>query len=193
MTIVTKWYAVDNKLGVDLNNVQTNTNITTNPEYPNTVGTPALGERVDGINGSEWLFVQASTTVTAFNAVCIDENFRANNMTSALIASNVYAYGIAEFQSSVANGPGSSGDKFWALLKADFGVAVNISESAGRGVNLYVSPTVPGRFGSSVVANAINGIQLVASIGTSASSPGEALIRQYMWPALNVKVAGATV
>lgn len=185
MTIVTNWYTVDGKEGVDLNNPQT-INTATAPEYP---GSPfRIMERVQGINGSEWLFVQASTTVTANNAVVIDNSGKANNMTSALVASNVYAYGIAEFQASNAQ----PNDYFWALLKANGGVAVNISPSVGRGVQMYIS-AVAGSFTSSVTSDAIMNISLVASIGTSASGPGEAVIRGYMLPALNMAVAGATV
>lgn len=184
MTIVTNWFTMDDKEGADLNNPQT-INTTTNPEYP--AANAKLLDRVQGIYGSEWLFVQASTTVTANNAVVIDNVGKANNMTSALIASNVYSYGIAEFQASNAQ----PNDFFWALLKANGGVAVNISPSVGRGVQMYVS-AVAGSFTSSVTSDAIMGIALVASIGTSASGPGEAIIRTYMLPALNMAVAGAT-
>lgn len=188
MAIITQWYTVDNKEGVDLNNVQP-VNVTTNPEYPGP--SAKLGDRVQGNAGSEWVFVQASVTVTRYNAVCIDgTSFRAFNMTSALVASNVYSYGIAEFQTTQANGAGANGDYFWALLKANGGVAVNISPSAGRGVNLFIS-AVDGAFTSSVTSNAINSIELVVSIGTSASGPGEAVIRDYMWASKNVYLIGA--
>lgn len=185
MTIVTNWYTMDCKEGVDLNNPIT-INTTTNPEYP--APPHKLLDRVQGIYGSEWVFVQASATVTANNGIVIDNLGKANSMTSALVASHVYSYGIAEFQASVAN----ANDFFWALLKANGGVAVNISPSVGRGVQMYIS-AVAGSFTSSVTSNAIEGIELVASIGTSASGPGEAIIRTYMIAATDLAVAGATV
>lgn len=185
MTIITNWYTLDGKEGVDLNNPQT-INTTTNPEYPK--ASHSNLDRIPGIMGSEWVFVQASTTVTANNGIVIDNLGKANNITSALVASNVYSYGIAEFQASAAQ----PNDYFWALLKANGGVAVNISPSVGRGVQMYIS-AVAGSFTSSVTSDAILNIELVASIGTSASGPGEAVIRGYMIAALNMAVAGATV
>lgn len=196
MTIVTNWYTMDNKEGVNLNGIQT-ISTTSNPDYP--APNAKLGDRVQGNNGSEWVFVQASTTVTAFMAVAIDNTFKANDLTSALIASNVYSYGIAEFQPGQGNpGDGAQAttaqpnDYFWALMKANGGVAINVSPSATRGSFLYIAGGTPGAFTSSATSDAIMNIELVASIGTSASGPGEAIIRGYMLPALNMSVAGAT-
>lgn len=192
MTIVTNWYTMDNKEGVNLNQTQT-ISTTSNPDYP--APNAKLGDRVQGNNGSEWLFVQASTTVTQFNAIAIDNTFKANNLTSALIASNVYSYGIAEFQQGNTS-DGASGttaqpnDYFWALLKANGGIAIQVNPSAGRGVFLYVAPTVPGSFTSSATSDAVMNIELVASV--SSTGTGEAIIRNYMQPALNMSVAGAT-
>ena len=87
-----------------------------------------LGDRVQGNNGSEWVFVQASTTVTAFMAVAIDNTFKANDLTSALIASNVYSYGIAEFQASNAQ----PNDYFWALLTAALQLMYLLVQRADR-------------------------------------------------------------
>ena len=179
---------MDNKVGVDLNNVQT-ISVTTEPSYP--AANAVLGDRVQGNDGSEWIFVQASTTVSQYMAVAIDLNNRANNLTSALVASNVYSYGLAQFRATQANGGGAAGEFFWALLKCNSGAGINLAASAGRGVQLYISGT-PGAFTSSVTSNAIMGLALQASIGTSASSPGEVAIRTYMLPALNMAVAGAT-
>lgn len=179
MTINTNWYTMDGKEGVDLNNPQT-ISTTSNPDYPGP--NAKLLDRVQGNFGSEWVFVQASTTVTANNAIVIDNTGKANNSTPALIASNVYALGIAEFQASTAQ----PNDYFWACLKADGGLAINVSPSAGRGVALYLS-AVAGSFSSSVNGSGgrINNISLVASIGTSASGPGEAVLFAYMQPQVN--------
>jgi len=186
MTIITNWYTMDCKEGVNLNRPTAAINTATNPEYP--AAPFALLERVQGNNGSEWVFVKASTTVTQNMAVVIDNSGNANNLTSALQASHVFAYGIAEFQDTSV-GPG---DLFWALLKANGGVAVNVSPSVGRGAQMYISG-VPGAWTSSVTSNAAMNIELVASIGTSASGPGEAVIRGYIIFATDMAVAGATV
>ncbi len=193
MAINTNWFPLDGKPGLALGVVTpyAQAGSSSAPEY---TGPPAkLLDRVQGNNGSEWILVQASSTVTQYNCVVIDNAGQANNMTSALVASNVYAYGFAQFNTTQANGAASGqGDYFWALLKANGGVGINISPSAGRGVQLYISAT-PGCFTSSVTSNAIMNIALQASIGTSASGPGEAVVRGYILPALNMAVAGATV
>src|SRR5690606_35656183 len=156
MAINTNWKCTDNKLGANFNKVvsvntdQDEADFT--PEYP---GTPfALGERAHGDGGSEWVFVQASTTVSQYMAVVIDANFKANNLTSALIASNVYAIGLAQFNDVTQ---ADAGDYFWACLKANGGVAANVSPSAGRGVALYIAGTA-GMFTSSATTNRISGI-----------------------------------
>lgn len=184
MTIVTNWYTMDSKEGVNLNQTQT-ISTTTNPDYP--AASANLLDRVQGNMGSEWVFVKASTTVTAFNLIAIDDLGNANNLTSALVASNFYSYGVAEFQSSNAQ----PGDFFWALLKANGGVAVNVSPSATKGSILYIATAVPGAVTSSVTSDALNNIFLVASIGTSASGPAEAVIRSYIQPAQNSSWIGA--
>ena len=76
MIIISNFYTVDNQVGANLNTPQT-INTTTNPEYP--APNDSLGDICQGVNGSQWLFVQASTTVTAFNVVMIDNLFKANN------------------------------------------------------------------------------------------------------------------
>ena len=195
MAVNTNWYPMWSKVGVGLGQVYTYSQAgsSSNPEY---TGPPAkLLERVEGNYGSEWVMVQASTTVSQYNCVVIDNNGNANNLTSALVASNVYGYGFAQFTSTQANGSTTAGqgDYFWALLKANGGVGINVSPSAGRGVQLYISQSTPGCFTSSVTSDAIMNIALQASIGTSASNPGEAVVRGYILPALNMAVAGATV
>jgi len=179
MAINTNWKCTDNKLGANFNKVisvntdQDEADFT--PEYPSTP--LALGERAHGDGGSEWIFVQASTTVSQYMAVVIDANFKANNLTSALIASNVYAIGLAQFSDVTC---ANAGEYFWALLKANGGgAAANVSPSAGRGVALYISSNA-GMFTSSATTNRIAGISFVASIGTSASNPGEVIIYDYM-------------
>lgn len=185
MTIVTNFYVMDGKLGVDLNFPQTSVTITNDPSIP---GPRAkLGDRIQAMDGSEWMFVLASTTVTQYNMVVIDNLFNANNITSALVASNVYTYGIGHFQATQAN----AGDYFWACMKANGGVGLNVSPSAGRGVALFVSAVAGRVTSSSSLPDQLNGISFVASIGTSASSPGEVVMWSYIMPGLLMAVTSA--
>jgi hypothetical protein len=150
--LTTKWYTMDNKEGVDLNVPQT-ISVTTNPELP--TARLALGETVLGNNGSRWLFVQASSTVTANNLVAIDVNFAANDLSASLAASLKYTIGIAQFQASVAN----AGDYFWACLEAKGGAAVNcVNGYTAPGVVMYVCATLPGVLMTSASAALVHGI-----------------------------------
>jgi len=146
---ITTFYPMDGKEGVNLN-LTVATLGSTNPEYP---FPPAkLGDRVQGNAGSEWLFVQASTTVTCYNLVGIDSGYNANPATIAMAASNAYTWGVAEFppnQSgatvSIGNASGgvcNAGDYFWALMKSNGGAQINALATCTTGaVRIYISPT----------------------------------------------------
>lgn len=182
------WYTMDNKPGVDLNFVQSSVTVTNDPSVP--APRAKLGDRVQGNLGSEWVFCIASATVTQFNAIAINNSYAATNLNSALIVSNIYAYGFAQFESTVAN----TGDYFWALLKADSGVALRASPSVQANAFVFMSFNGnSGSFTSSVTSNAIMGVQVLASISVSADGPTEARVFTYMLPAANMLVAGATV
>jgi hypothetical protein len=163
--LTTRWYTMDNKDGVDLN-VPQPISATTAPEIP--TARLALGETVLGNNGSRWIFVVASSTVTANNLVAIDVNFSANNMTQTLAASLKYTTGIAQFTTSVAN----TGDYFWAMLESRGGAAVNvITSQALSGTVLYLSSTQPGSVTSSVSLAVVHGLYINSTLtGTTATA-----------------------
>ncbi len=182
MTIVTNWYTMDGKEGVDLNNVQTSVTITNDPSIP---GPRAkLGDRVQGNNGSEWMFCVAGTTVTAFNLVAISPGFSAQAATSALIVSNAYVFGVAEFQplpgtsvGAAAGGRANTGDYFWALIKANAGIRINTTGSISFGADLYLSAAGTAGFvaGSSSVqaisgGGRLNGLMFVGSLSIDTTS-----------------------
>lgn len=175
MTIITNWYTMDNKEGVNFNQVQT-ISTTSNPDYP--APSAKLGDRVQGNNGSEWIFVQASATVTAQAAIAIAaSSFRCEVLTSTHIASAAFSFGFAEFQSTVA----APSDYFWALLKANGGIAINCQTTTNKGASLYVSSTTPGALSSLNTGDALNGIYL--TISTSVTGTAEAFMFNYILPA----------
>lgn len=182
MTVRTNWYTMDNKLGVNLYNTlitSINSSATPNPDYP---GPPAnLGDRVQGNAGSEWMFVQASATVTANNLIAIDVNGKCANLTTALITSGVYSYGIATIQATQANAT----DQFWACLKANNGAALNAvtTGSAATGAALYLSAE-PGRVTTSVLApGRLNGPQFAT---TATGNAQEVVMIGYILPQLQI-------
>lgn len=195
MTVISTFFTMDSKEGVNLNAIITSVT-TTDPSYP---GLPhKLGDRVQGNGGSEWLFVQASTTVTAYNVVAIDAAFKANNITSALATSNAYVYGIAEFPPSqlgttvsLGNANGgvvNAGDQFWAALKIAAGGQVNGAVTAAVGAKLYISTVIPGNLSSSATAIQMTGIAFVGTILATISVPQsmEAVMFGYLTPYASV-------
>jgi hypothetical protein len=161
-TIITNFYTVDNQIGADLNNPKT-ISVTTNPEIP--APNSNLGDICQGVGGSQWLFVKASTTVTALNIVMIDESFNANNcnLTQATGTSLQKTLGLAEFQTSVAN----AGDYFWAMLAGRGGALVNVQSTAASGAQLYISSSVPGAVTTTVASTTTNAVLSNSAIVTS--------------------------
>lgn len=207
MTINTSWYTMDNKLGVNLNTVITSVTITANPTQPEYPGVSHnLGDRVQGNDGSEWMLVVASATVSAFNMVAIGNLNAATNVTTALMASGLYVMGVAQFQTrngvtsgNASGGVANTGDFFWALIKANSGARFNITASATitPGAALYVSGSTPGYITASAGTSAspgggrINGLMYVGTVSIDASSSTaptaiECAMFGYMLPAVLV-------
>lgn len=196
MAIETVWYTMDSKAGVNLNAVITSVTVTNNPTQPEYPGLPHnLGDRVQGNNGSEWLFVVASTTVTAFNFVTIDRNYAANNATTATAVSGVYAFGIAEFQTvggvtagNANGGVANAGDAFWALIKHAQSARVNVtaSVSTSPGAKLYVSGSIPGFLTTSTTTSTASTLQIVGiACAVSATGSGDITVQEivgYSYP-----------
>jgi hypothetical protein len=171
--IVTKWFPTDNHSGADLSKVEV-ISVTTAPEYP---AAPAkLGDMVVGINGSKWIFVKASATVTANNMVAIDCNFSAYNLSASLAASLKYNVGIAQFSATLAN----TGEYFWALLTCAGGAVVNFVTAAASGTQLYISSQQDG---------AVVSTQAATSTATAAGATNALLKNIY----INSTITGTTV
>lgn len=188
MTIVSNWYTMDNKLGVNLNAVLSSVNVTgsaaTNLDFPAIGILPKLGDRVQGNNGSEWVFVQAGVTVTAFNMLAISPGFSAQALTKVLVLSNSYCYGVAEFQpvgsasvGAANGGVANTGEFFWALVRANAGVRINATATLDPGADLYIQGTGTAGFvagSSSIVSIAgggrLNGLMFLGSVSIDGSS-----------------------
>ncbi len=167
---------MDNKEGVNLNAIITSISATLDPSTP---APPAkLGDRVQGNGGSEWLFVRASATVTAYNVVAIDAAFKCANATEALTVSNQYVYGVAEFPPSQLNatvsignangGVANTDDYFWAALKIAAGGKVNCAVTAAKGAKLFISGLLPGNLTSaaSTTVPQFTGLAIVETLAT---------------------------
>lgn len=184
MTVRLSWFTMDNKIGVDLNRIVASIAVTASPDIP--AAPMKLGDRVQGNGGSEWMFVQASATVSAFNTVAIDANARARNVTQALITSNVYTYGVASFRPnqfgslvSVGNENGgvvNPNDFFWALLRANQGSQLNMVSSVDAGARLFVS-AVPGVLTASASNSYFIGLSAVVSAAVTVQGTVEVIMQ----------------
>ena len=177
MSISTNFYTVDNQVGTDLNNPQT-ISVTTNPEIPGPRSN--LGDICQGVGGSQWIFVQASTTVTALNVVAISESFKANNAVAASASTTLtFTLAIAEFQASNAQ----PNDYFWAALAGRGGFAANVQSTAALQAQMYISSSTPGALTTTVDSTTTNaivyGVNVVVASLASTTAAVE-VIFQYM-------------
>jgi hypothetical protein len=161
MAVITNFYSVDNQIGTDLNNPQT-ISVTTNPEIPGPRSN--LGDICQGIGGSQWVFVKASTTVTALNLVMLDESFNANNAVQVVGSVVSHTFALAEFQASNAQ----PGDYFWAAVQGRGGMLANVISTAAAGAQLYLSSSVPGVLTTTVSSSASNALIRTGFVSGSA-------------------------
>jgi len=179
MAVVTAgaWKVLDGREGVDLNNPLASVSFGTNPYPVDTPGPPAnLGDRVQAMNDSEWVFVKASTTVTQYNAIAIDASFAANNLNISLATSNTYMYGLALFNATLVN----TGDYFWAAVRCGAGGRANFIGTAVAGAKVYVTANA-GILTTSVPATNTPQLQglAFAITGAASATPNEVIMSGY--------------
>ena len=144
------WYAEDQAIGKGLNYTypvwsSATANANANVEIP---GPPAkLGDVCAGNNGSRWVFVQASSTITAGNVIYINQQFMANVLSSASLIISSYGItaptsnmkiGFAQFNNGLPSSirlsttqvVANPSDYFWACLGAEAGLQVNIGATS---------------------------------------------------------------
>jgi hypothetical protein len=179
MTANLSWFPMDNKVpGVALQSTQTVVNsqgsgatalsaITGTTGYELPASGMNLGEHIQGNNNSLWLFVKASTTVTAGNAVIWDSGFNANNATVTLAVTGK-GVGIAQFyttglgassiQSTLQVATAQPGDFFWIATQGQ-GLIVNLSATTSVGNGLYLVAGSPGLLTPATTGTArVNGL-----------------------------------
>lgn len=158
--MVQNFFSTQNTEGVDV--LQTYTITSQTPEYP---GPPfELGQQVQGNDGSAWIFLKASTTITQYDAVGIDTSFNGNPLSSTMAAAG-YAIGWAQ---NAVNG----GDYFWAAMQGRGGghFSIRVASSCAAGVALYTTTTA-GVLDDSATATQVL-IEGVVIVTTQASTTG---------------------
>lgn len=147
--------------------VQTSVSSATNdPSNPGGQTLP-LGTIVNGNLESMWVLLQASTTITAYNCVAFDANFKANNITSALAIANPMGIGVPQVPTGTID-PGVN-PYFWCAIKGGGGMLVNVSGSAGTGVVVQTG-TAAGYLTVSATGTTIRGLLFNTSTGASGTT-----------------------
>lgn len=194
MAVRTNWYTMDNKLGVNLNRVITSVTTGANPTQPEYPGIPHnLGDRVQGNGGSEWVFVQASATISTYACIAIGVGSKAENITISHVTATAvgYMYGFAQFNTvagasvgAAAGGVANTGDFFWALVKANDGIKVRLATASpsGGASELFVAASSVGTLltaGSCLLVGAM----AVAATNTNAA---EVQMYTYLLPVFRI-------
>ena len=180
MAVKTSWYATDTALGINFNTTYasvvnvytsvTSTSLQDINESMQNIAPDLLGTVRSGTDGSQWILLKASTTITQFNYVMFDDSYNANSGTVAGVASG-YQLALAEFQNygpvvTSTVDPGSN-PVFWGMLRG-YGAQVAMSGSSGTGVALNFG-SAAGRVTICTTNCALYGIMLYASGASDAA------------------------
>lgn len=159
-------YGTLNKEGVDPT-IFYAVSASTTPEYP---APPfAVGEMCQGSNASEFVFVQASTTINLGSFLAIQNGFFANGLTNTNVVSSLGCQiGSTGYVTSVNVSLTyiPAGAYFWAALR---GSSINGAQSTGAtstAVQLFTSATagvITSVTTSSTLAAGLAGIECVSS------------------------------
>jgi len=139
-------------------------------------GNDLLGTTHQGSDGSQWILVKASTTVTQFNLIVFDDSYNANNMTTALALTGMNM-GVCQAQTyagqTITSCDPALNPVFWACVRGT-GVQIQVSGSAGTGVAIN-NGTTPGSVTVSTTGMGLAGIAILVSqtTGAAASAPVE--------------------
>ncbi len=168
-----QWFSTTPLEGINLTQtyqspyVQTSVSSATNDPSNPGGQTMQLGSIVFGNLDSAWVLLQASTTITAYNCIAFDANFKANNITSALAIANPMGIGVPQVPSGVID-PGVN-PYFWAAIKGASGMLVNVSGSAGTGVVVNTG-TQAGYLTVSTTGTTIRSLLFNTSTGASGTT-----------------------
>ena len=148
-------------IGVDLNNTSTTALF-------------ALGQVVKGSNNSEWVYVQAATSVTAYKFVAYNATF-----TCGMASGGDLIGGIAEL--AVAQNAFAAADYGWVCRRGDrVGVMCTGSVSVANQLFLAASSTPTGICSISASASGtIYGVSLVTVVDTANATVHSAILS---WP-----------
>jgi hypothetical protein len=138
-------------------------------DTPTTDAQFALGTRVNGTDGSTWVYVQAAGAIEQYDVVSVDEDYQATPATPTTVATGDQ---LAAAQVAFAD------DAYgWVALN---GGALTLAVSAHATVNtvLYIG-TVSGHLSTTASSATLSGVRITTSNATSAVANIECILT---WP-----------
>lgn len=133
-------YSTSNKEGVDVTVIYTVTASTT----PETPAPPfSLGDIVQGPFGAEWVFVQASTSISPNDFVAIKGSYQANSLSNTTVAATGgVSIGVAPGATTAGGGTSPSmlaGTYFWAQIRGSQVAGNAVAASTTSNVSLFTT------------------------------------------------------
>lgn len=166
-----------NILGVDVTNIYVSTAASINPEIsPQQF---ALGQMIQAQNGGEFVFVQASTSISGNDFLAITLAFQANSITTTN-AQESATPGLTIGVAPATTVGILAGQWFWAQTRGK-NVVGNLGAASSTGVTLYTT-AVAGVLASVTGSNssiALGGVICVASNSSLTATPGTVVMS---WP-----------
>lgn len=124
----------------------------------------SVGTTADGENGSKWMYVKASTTITQYDFVGVDEDYMANPLSSTMAAAG-YVIGASQIGLSDLTAP-----YFWLCLQGRGNVNVRVASSCAADVALYTTTTAGVLDDSATATQSL--VEGVVIVTTQASTTG---------------------
>lgn len=122
-----------------------------------------LGTIVNGNAGSTYMYCQASTTLSQYDCAAIDNNYKANPITTALTTDGM-SIGWPQVAVDLAT------PYFWAALQGRT-INIRVASSAAANVPLYTTSTA-GVLDDAVANNLVNGVKIVTTQGSTTGLAG---------------------
>ena len=132
-------------------------------DSPSSAAEHALGTRVSGTDGTEWIYVRAQAAIARYDYVTVDESFRARAGTKAAVDAG-HAIGVA--QAAFA-----SGDHGWVAAGGQgAALKVNVLARCAADRPLYTSATAGKLDDTAGGQTKVAGIVITSAAGAAAAA-----------------------
>lgn len=132
-----------------------------------------LGECDVGVDGTEWMYVEAGSAVTQYQCVTVDEDHKAYPITEARLQDG-WRVGFAQ----IAHTKGKHG---WVAMRGS-NIKCLLLKSCAADVALYATATKGVLDDSGTTTSDLGGVVAVAAASASAPATGQAIEVIATWP-----------